>query len=110
MLPRVFSLKNKKDIARVFKAGKALNTRVGFVKMVPSTGTNSRFAIIIKTKDFKKAHQRNLIRRRLRAAIKQALPLLKKNLDIAIIVDKKLMNQKYTSILEDAANSTVYRS
>jgi ribonuclease P protein component len=86
MLPRKHCLKKKKDFEQVFKKGRALRKDLLSVKFIKTKQEHSRIGIIVSKKVSNKATERNIIKRRVRAAMKELLNKIKEPLDIVIIV------------------------
>jgi ribonuclease P protein component len=86
MLSQTHRLKKKKDFDRIFKKGKGLREGFLFVKAVQNGLADSRFGFVVGQKVSKKATTRNVIKRKLRALMRERLPKITKGLDIVIVV------------------------
>ncbi len=98
MLSQKYCLKKKKDFEQVFKKGRALKKDLLSVKFIKTKQEHSRVGIIVSKKVSNKATERNIIKRRVRAAIKELLNEIKEPLDIVIIVHPQ--TSKETSFWE----------
>jgi len=85
MLPRKYRLKKNKDFERVYKKGKGFRQDFLFLKALANNLANSRIGIVTGKKISKKATERNLIKRRLREAVRKRIPKIKNQLDIIIV-------------------------
>ena len=86
-------LKKRKDFQEVFKRGKSFKKDFLSIKILFKKQNYSQFGIIISKKVSNKASERNLIKRRIRAAVKEFLLEIKAPLDIVIIGQSKLNKQ-----------------
>ncbi len=68
------------------------------LKVLPQQRPTSRFGFSIGLKVHKKASQRNLLKRRLRAIVAAMLPRIKTGFDIAIIAKPPLKNLTFTQL------------
>lgn len=93
MLPRIHRLRKKKDFERVYKKGKGFKQDFLFLKSLNNDSGISRIGIVVSKKVALRATVRNLIKRRIRAAVKELLPGIKPGQDIVISaltgIDKK---------------------
>ncbi len=104
MFSNKYRLRETKKIAQVFKTGKHIHGKYIFIKYTVSKETSPRVAISVSTKLFKKAVDRNRIKRLIREAIKPHLTTLP-NLDILIIVKKEIdENISLTELKKDTVN------
>lgn len=90
MLSKDSRLKKKKDFEHVFKKGKGFKEGFLFVKLVKNNLKTTRFGFVVGYKVSKKAALRNKVKRRLREAVKAALPKIRKGLDVVLVADKGL--------------------
>lgn len=86
MLPKVNSLKKKKDFEKVFKEGQSFKESFLYLKIKKNNLKSSRFGFVVSKKISKKATIRNKIKRRLREITRIKLPFIKKGIDGVIIV------------------------
>lgn len=87
MLPRGHRLRKTRDFERVFSSKSAVSGRFIRAVYLKTNASVSRLAVTVSTKVSKKAVVRNKIRRRIRAALRDYLPL-PPALDIVIIALK----------------------
>lgn len=87
MLPRGHRLRKTRDFERVFSSRSAVSGRFIRAVYLKTTLPISRLAVTVSTKVSKKAVVRNKIRRRVRATLKEYVPL-PPSLDIVIIALK----------------------
>src|SRR6185437_7895727 len=97
MLPREHRLRLSSDFARVRREGRAWSHPWLVVTAVPNGGTVSRVGFTV-SKRVGKAHVRNLVRRRLREAMRAHLPRLVPGYDIVIISRPALATQSFTAL------------
>lgn len=76
MLKRDFRLNNSHLIQLVWKKGRLFNGKLIRIKSLKNRVNRPRVAVIIGLKFSKKAHQRNLVKRRLREILKHFIPQL----------------------------------
>lgn len=62
------SLKNKKEIIRLFESGKSFSSKLVYARVLDSDST--KFVFTVSTKRFKRAVDRNRIKRLMREAVK----------------------------------------
>ncbi|MBU3964195.1 ribonuclease P protein component [Patescibacteria group bacterium] len=84
MLPRIHRLKKKNDFERVYKKGKGFKQDFLFLKFTTNDSNVSRIGIVVSKKIASKATERNLIKRRIRGAIKEMLSAISPGQDIII--------------------------
>lgn len=84
MYPKDHRLRKSKEIEKLFKNGKSFLTPTISIRFAKNNLGSSRFAVIISTKVHKRAVKRNLIKRRLRAVLREVIETVKPGLDIAI--------------------------
>lgn len=84
MLSRNHRLRRKKDFEKVYKKGKSLRQGFLFLKFLSNDSEVSRIGIVVSKKVALRATVRNLIKRRIRAAIKELIPDMKRGQDIVI--------------------------
>mgnify|MGYP001374509065 CR=1 FL=1 len=84
MLPRIHRLKKKKDFEKVYKKGKGFRQDFLFLKSLNNDSEVSRIGIVVSKKVALRATVRNLIKRRIRAAVKELIPNMKPGQDIVI--------------------------
>lgn len=104
MLPKKFSLKDKKDFERVFKKGKGTRSGFLFLKFVPNGLEKSRCGIVVSQKVARKATARNKIKRRLRAVFWQKLPEIGGGKDLVWVALPGLERSSFWEIGEAVNN------
>ena len=100
MLPAINRLKANRDFKSVFNGGKTAENRFFKIKFIKNREKETRFGFIISTKFAKKAVVRNLIKRRLRAAVRFLLKNIKPGFDI-IVWPKKILEESNFKLLAD---------
>lgn len=98
MLPRAYRIVKEKDYAVVMKKGRAYRRLEGQLKAMPNSLLHNRFGVVVSNKVSKKAHDRNLLKRRLRDIIKNSMPGLKPGFDIVFIAYPSIMALEYTDL------------
>lgn len=88
MLSKKNRLRKTAEIERVFKEGRGAGEDFLSLKSAKNDLESARFAFIVSKKTAPKASSRNKIKRRLREAVKSALPQIKADFDIIIIARK----------------------
>lgn len=91
-------LKRRKDFDKVFKKGKSVFSKIIGVKALKNSTDKNRYGIIIGTKVSKSAVKRNLIKRRIRAVLREENNKLLKGYDIVIITLPEIKNADYIDI------------
>lgn len=100
MLPRQHRLTRNKDFQKVFKEGKYISVRNGFlcVKFLKNTLGFSRFGFIVSSKVSNKANKRNRIRRVLQGIVLNKLATVKPGFDVVIIAKKAVGGKSFKDI------------
>jgi len=93
MLPRSFRLKGKKDFRRALKMGRTKNTPFLTVRFIDNGLAKSRLAVLANARTFRKATQRNRMKRKLREGLKPALSRFVSGKDVIISARAALENQ-----------------
>ena len=89
MFSNEYRLRANKTIAQVFNRGKYIHGKHLLIKYLPNRKENCRIAISVSTKLFKRAVDRNLIKRKIRETVRPRLNTLP-NVDLLIIAKKEL--------------------
>jgi ribonuclease P protein component len=97
MLPREHRLRRSADFARVRREGRAWSHPWLVVTAAPNGGTVSRVGFTV-SKRVGRAHVRNLVRRRLREAVRACLPDLAPGYDVVIISRPALAAQSFAAL------------
>jgi len=98
MYKRQYRLTKKNDFASVHKNGRASFDALLGLKAAANNLEQSRFGIIVSKKISKKAVKRNLIKRRIRAAVKLRLKEIKPGYDCVIMALPAIVDRKYVEI------------
>ncbi len=98
MLPKINRLNKDKDFARVFKEGRSSYNNLLGIKCAKNGLDITRFGILVGVKTSKKAVARNLIKRRIREALRNALVRLKQGYDLVIIALPPSVEADYAGI------------
>lgn len=93
-------LGSKNDIGIIFKKGKTLNSEFFRIKYLFNDEGSNKFGISVSSKVFKRAVERNLVRRRLGEIIRKNLSRIKPNLKTMIMVKKNILTQDKRKIEE----------
>ena len=101
MLSKKERIKKKKEFEYVFRKGKNFNNAFFIVKVVENKISFSRFAFVAPLKSFKKAVDKNKIKRLMREGVKNIYPLIKKGFDIMIIAKEKSKECNFKEIEEN---------
>lgn len=100
MLAKNRRLSRAVDWQKIHRYGRGVHLPEIVLKYVKNNQTITRFGFIVGAKVSKKANQRNLIKRRLRAIIQQIKPAVKAGYDLAFIVKPPLAAKNYAAIRE----------
>jgi len=84
MLPRKHRLTADKDVTRVLRQGRAVFTNLVAIKALANDLGYARTAVVVSTKVHKRAVQRNLIKRRIRAVLALFIPKMPVGVDMVI--------------------------
>ena len=106
MIPFSYRFHGHNSLRYVYKNGQAVRSRLATLKSSPNPHRKkSRIAVVVGKKVLKSAVGRNRIRRRIYEYIRQQMPRLDKNFDIAIIVSSSefatMPSDDLTSTIED---------
>lgn len=83
MLPR------KNRLPKFFKGGRSFTGESARIFFMPNGLPDSRFGLSIKSGLFKKAVERNRIKRLIRECLRSNLPRIKSGFDVFLVVQKK---------------------
>lgn len=104
-LPVVSSLKKRADFLRVQSGGKKWVTPTLIVQMAPHAHPDShviRYGLTVTKKIYKKAVDRNRVKRRLRPLIESAArEICSSSVDIVLIARAETLNADYTVLYKD---------
>ncbi len=98
MLKKSYRLTKKKEVDNVFKKGKSSYNDIIGVKACKNEQENSRFVVIVGLKVSKKAPERNKLKRRIAHILREYLPELKDNYDMAIVALPPSKDKKYEEL------------
>ena len=101
MLPTINRLRKKKDFAKVYQRGYSYSSLLLWLKLLPNDLSYNRVGIVVSTKVSKKAVERNRIKRRLRALIKDYLSSIKPGYDIIITARVRIIDKSFQEIDQD---------
>ena len=100
MLSKNSRLRSERDYARLFAKGKNVNGKgVGMKFLRLPVGSGVRIGFVVSTKVSKRANVRNLIKRRMRVAVKPYLPTLT-DIDIAFMARSESKDMTYAQIVD----------
>jgi len=93
MLNRKHRIGNKRLIEALFDRSKIIKNHFLIFKYADSEAGPSQFAVIVSKKIYKKANDRNRLRRQIHEALRLNLPSLKKNIK-ALVIAKSAISDK----------------
>ncbi len=94
MLVLKYRLRKKKDFEKIYKLGKTTKQDFLLFRILENEIENPRIGIVISKKTLSKATARNLVKRRIREAVRHFLPKISKNVDIIITACKGASKEK----------------
>lgn len=92
-------LRKRKEFAYLYNNGSAKHTNHLTVVYLPTKNRKLKIGFSI-TKKIGKAHTRNLIKRRLRAIVREFVPQLPNNYNMVIIAKKDIETISYSDLTE----------
>ncbi|MDD3386669.1 MAG: ribonuclease P protein component [Candidatus Pacebacteria bacterium] len=101
MLPKENRLKKKKEFETVFKNGKTVRSKNIISKYFKSEDNKTKIGFIVSKKVSKKAVERNKIKRRLRASVRENKEMIKDGMNIIIIALPSIKEVPYSEINND---------
>jgi len=105
VLKKTYRLKKSDYVKGILKDGNTIDTTLFIVKYRKTYDTGARFTVITSTKLLKSAVKRVQLRRRVYESIRCNYTIIdKKNVDVALIPKKKIIDKKYIEINEDIVN------
>lgn len=104
MLPKINRLKAVRDFQKVFSGGKTSENNLIKIRFLKNFKKYSRFGFVVSNAFAPRAVSRNLIKRRLRAAVYFLLKNIKPGFDIVIWPRPVLKRSTYQVILGDLKN------
>ena len=108
-LPKKNRLSGRKDIEDVFKKGKTLNSGSFRIRYLVDGSNSKMFGISVSSKVFKKATERNRVRRRLSEMIRKNIFRIRHNLKAVISVKRGFLDnddRKIEKVLIEELNKT----
>ena len=96
MLNKRNRISNRNVIEKLSSKGKLYKNQFFVYKYERKTSGPSQFAVSISKKIYKKATKRNRLRRQIHEALRQNLPLLKKDFAVLVIARSAIKDQKIT--------------
>ena len=97
-IPSVFSLKKNKELEKVLKKGKRVNSSFLYIKFLKNNLSHPRFGVIVSTKVSKKATERNLVTRRVKEALKTVAKDRDSSFDIVVVTIPDILKKSYQEI------------
>lgn len=101
MLPKEQRLRTKKDFDVLWKRGRAVYGRALGIRFAPNNGIESRFGVIAGLKVSKRATKRNLVRRRVREALRREFAPNLSGQDVAVIIQPGALTFSYQDIVSE---------
>ncbi len=98
MLPKIYRLRQEKDIKALFARGKSVFDIVLGIKFKRNNFSHSRFAVVVGAKISKRATVRNLIKRRLRAILEKYLEDFRPGFDIIVLVKEGVTKRTFLEL------------
>lgn len=100
MLPKASRLRHEKDFARLSVKGRPLYGPYCILRARKSGSDPSKIGFVASGKMFKKAVDRNRVRRRMREAIRPHLKLVPPGYDMSFVARKEVMEAKPKDLRE----------
>jgi ribonuclease P protein component len=101
-LPKVYRLKRRQDFSKVYQSGfRRKAAHFHLVVLKNRQGNESQFGISISKKVSKRAVVRNLIKRRIKAALRTLLPRLQPGWWLIVVVRSEATECDYWQILQE---------
>ena len=101
MLPKANRLTKETDFKLLAKKGRLFYSSLFTIKLNKKKNFASRFGVVISAKVSKKAVVRNKVKRRITEIIRLALPKIKSEFDVMILVKPVVAEKNYKEIKED---------
>jgi ribonuclease P protein component len=98
MFSRPYRLRSQLEIKRVYRRGRVQHSPNFSLTYLPNYQAQNRLTVVVGTKVSKKSVQRNKMRRRVRAAIRELWPQLKTGYDMIVIVKKDLSKLEHSQL------------
>jgi ribonuclease P protein component len=101
MLPKHQRLSKDKDFKKVYKFGSGAKSRFFTLRALKNKLNVSRFGFVVDLQVSKKATVRNLLKRRMRAIVRENLSGLRQGYDVVIRVKKEAVDKEFTELKND---------
>lgn len=98
MLPKKHRVTAEKDYARLFAKGRSFHGRGVTMKAVRSTLDVPRAGFVVSTKVAKRAVVRNLLKRRMREAVRKVVGRMQPGVDVAFFAKKDAIEMTYADV------------
>jgi len=98
MISKKYRLKGETNFRNIFKKGKKIFSQFLGLYWLENGLDISRFGIIVSLKVDKRSTRRNLLKRRLRAILRQELVNIKPGFDILILTNPKTINISFSEL------------
>ncbi len=101
MLPKKNRLKKRKEFQLVFERGKFFESNFLKIKLKPDFEQGKKVAVVAPVKVFRKAVERNKIKRKLREAVRPLLKEIPEKTAFILIAKKELSDKSVEQIKKD---------
>lgn len=98
MLPQKNRLKRKKDFDLTFKRGKSYRTKLVEIKLRKVKGDEKKFAFVAPVKYFKKATERNKVKRVLREALRKKIDEIIEGINVIFIAREGFLGHSFKEV------------
>lgn len=105
MLPQKNRLKRKKDFNLTFKKGKSFRSKLVEIKLRKVEGNEKKFAFVAPVKCFKKATERNRVKRILREIIREKTDKIVNGVNVIFIAKEDFLNHNFEEIEKEVNKS-----
>ncbi|MBI2676710.1 MAG: ribonuclease P protein component [Candidatus Yanofskybacteria bacterium] len=99
-LPKKHRIKSRKDLDRVFKAGRSFRSRLLLVKVSKNSFPFCRGAVIVPSKFIQNAVLRNKIKRIIFSVLASAFTFCKVHVDVVVVVQASFKENKFLEAKE----------
>lgn len=103
MLPKVNLLRKEKDFEAVFKNNRSYYGSCIGIKVRKNEDETLRFGFLVGGKVSKKAVERNLIKRQIKAVVKDNLANINKGNDVVFITLPNILGKEFVNIKDEVA-------
>ncbi len=101
MIPSKNRIKKRKEFELVFHEGKTFLERFFLLKEKDNVFNFPRFAIVVPIKTERSAVKRNKVKRLYSEVVREKMKLIKKNIDIILIIKKEGKEKTYHEINQE---------